>query len=207
MNIQDSYNNWSDIYDVDSNLTRDLDAQITRELLADQHFESILELGCGTGKNTVFLAVIGEHIHALDFSQGMIQKAQEKVTTDNIRFDAADLTKHWPCKDEVYDLISCNLVLEHIEDIFHIFFEAARTLKSTGLFLLNELHPFRQYGGSKARFESGGDTIQVDAYVHHISEFIQAAKANGLTLTQFNEYWHEEDQGRPPRLVSFTFEK
>ena len=207
MNIQDSYDSWSAIYDIGSNLTRDLDARITKELLANQHFGSILELGCGTGKNTVFFAEIGERVHALDFSQGMIQKAREKVKANNVRFDAADLTKRWPCEGSVYDLISCNLVLEHIENISHIFSEAARTLKSNGVLLINELHPFRQYTGSKARFESGDDTIKVDAYMHHISDFIRAAEVNGLMLAKFNEYWHEEDQGKPPRLVSFVFEK
>ncbi len=50
MNIQDAYDEWSGIYDSNENLTRDLDQKMTRESLAGQHFESILELGCGTGK-------------------------------------------------------------------------------------------------------------------------------------------------------------
>ena len=79
MNIQDSYNEWSDSYDTNQNLTRDLDSTVTRNLLDDLRFDSILEIGCGTGKNTVFLAGIGQNVHALDFSQGMIEKAKEKV--------------------------------------------------------------------------------------------------------------------------------
>ena len=50
MNIQSAYNEWSDSYDSDINLTRDLDSKLTRELLADLQLDSILELGCGTGK-------------------------------------------------------------------------------------------------------------------------------------------------------------
>jgi len=207
MNIQSAYNQWANIYDTDSNLTRDLDAQITRELLVDKSFASILELGCGTGKNTVFLTQIGTHVHALDFSQGMIQKAKEKVKAKNVRFEMADLTKRWLCEDSVYDLIICNLVLEHIQDLSHIFFEAARTLRPNGIFLINELHPFKQYGGSKARFENSNEIVEVDAFVHHISDFMQAAEANRLSLDKFNEYWHEDDKGKPPRLVSFIFEK
>ena len=207
MNIQNAYNEWSEIYDTNENLTRDLDQKVTRDTLGGQHFNSILELGCGTGKNTAFLAQIGEKVHALDFSQGMIEKAKEKIQTENVRFEMVDLTKRWHCEDHAYDLITCNLVLEHIEDLNHIFAEAARTLLSSGIFFINELHPFKQYLGTKARFERADQTIEVDVFVHHVSDFINSAKSRGLRLENFNEYWHEKDDGKPPRLVSFVFAK
>ncbi len=207
MNIQNAYNEWSGIYDSNENLTRDLDQKVTRETLAGQHFMSILETGCGTGKNTAFLAQIGTQVHALDFSLGMIEKAKEKVTAQNVRFSMADLTKRWPCEDAAYDLITCNLVLEHIENLSHIFSEAARTLQPEGKFFINELHPFKQYKGAKAKFEHGEDIIEVDAFVHHISDFTNAAATNGFKLIKLNEYWHAEDEGKPPRIVSFLFGK
>ena len=207
MNIQKAYNEWSDSYDADKNLTRDLDQQVTREALANLHFNSILEIGCGTGKNTAFLAQIGDSVHALDFSQGMIEKAKEKVHAQNVRFSVADITKKWPGNDGEFDLVVCNLVLEHIADLAFIFSEAARVLQNKGSFFINELHPFKQYEGSKARFYREDETIEVDAFVHHISEFTNAATANGLTLVKLNEYWHEDDQNKPPRLISFLFIK
>lgn len=207
MSIQRAYNEWSENYDVDENLTRDLDARITREVLDGRHFRSILETGCGTGKNTVFFAQIADSVHALDFSQGMIEKARQKVQAGNVRFEQADLTQRWPCPDSAYDLISCNLVLEHIANLSHIFAEAARTLTPQGRFLINELHPFKQYRGTKARFEHGGETIEVDAFVHHISEFLHTAETHGLILVRFDERWHEADADKPPRIVSFLFEK
>ena len=207
MSIQNAYNDWSEIYDTNTNLTRDLDKRVTQDLLAGQQFNSILEIGCGTGKNTVFLAQIGRHVHALDFSQRMIEKAREKVKTGNVRFSTADLTKPWPCENNAYDLVTCNLVLEHIEDLAHIFSETARVLMPGGKFLVNELHPFKQYLGTKARFEQNGATIEVEAFVHHISDFINAATVNGLKMTKLNEYWHEEDVNKPPRIMSFIFEK
>jgi ubiquinone/menaquinone biosynthesis C-methylase UbiE len=207
MDIQSAYNEWSELYDTNQNLTRDLDSTITRNLLASGRFESILEIGSGTGKNTVFLAEIGEQVHALDFSAGMIAKAKEKVKAENVRFETADLTKRWNCEDSEYDLILCSLVLEHIKDLSHIFSETSRVLRPGGKFLINELHPFKQYGGTKARFERADQTIEVDAFVHHISEFLHAAEESGLKLVQFNEYWHEQDQGKPPRIASFLFAK
>ena len=207
MDIQNAYDEWSATYDADENLTRDLDQTTTRDLLADFRPDSILELGCGTGKNTVFLAQIGKQVRALDFSQGMVEKARAKVQAENVRFEMADLTQRWPCEADAYDLIVCNLVLEHIENLSHIFSEAQRTLRPGGRFFLNELHPFKQYDGKKARFSRGAQTVEVDAFVHHMSDFIGAAVENGLKLLRLNEYWHEEDEGKLPRLVSFLFEK
>ncbi|HKY54839.1 MAG TPA: class I SAM-dependent methyltransferase [Anaerolineales bacterium] len=207
MSIQQAYNQWSDSYDTDRNLTRDLDQRITRETLTNLQFNSILELGCGTGKNTSFYAQLGKKVHAVDFSQGMIDKAKEKVKTENVKFFMMDITKRWIFDDDSFDLVVCNLVLEHIQDISFVFSEASRVLQKKGRFFINELHPFKQYEGKKARYQKDGEEIEVDAFVHHISEFIKAASDNSLAPVKLNEYWHEEDQNKPPRIVSFMFEK
>jgi len=207
MNIQKAYDEWSATYDSDENLTRDLAQKVIREELANLHFISILEMGCGTGKNTSFLAQIGASVHAIDFSEGMIEKAKKKVQAENVRFSVADLTQKWPCENRSYDLIVCNLVLEHIEDLSFIFSEAFGVLEEEGRFLVNELHPFRQYEGKKARFGKGEEVTEIPAFVHHISDFLNAALNNELTLVKLNEWWHEDDQSKPPRLISFLFEK
>lgn len=207
MNIQKAYNDWSETYDTDENLTRDLDQKVTREVLANLHFTSILEVGCGTGKNTSFFAQIGESVFAVDFSEGMIEKARQKVQEENVRFSMMDITRTWKAEDQSFDLIACNLVLEHIKDLSFVFSEARRSLRDNGRFFLDELHPFKQYEGKKARFYRDEEKIEVDAFVHHISDFFNAARSNSLTLVKLNEYWHEEDENKPPRLITFLFEK
>ncbi len=207
MNIQNAYNNWSQSYDNDENLTRDLDARITRKTLERLQAEVILEIGCGTGKNTGFLAQIGTTVHAVDFSQGMISKARQKVTADNVHFSTANLSEPWPSADKSAGLVVCNLVLEHIENISFVFSEASRTLCDGGFFFVSELHPFRQYLGRKANFQRAESRIEIPAYVHHISDFLDAARQNGLALKELHEWWHEDDEGKPPRLISFMFEK
>ena len=207
MSIQNAYNNWSQSYDSDENLTRDLDSEITRKILGSLRPNAILEIGCGTGKNTGFLAQMGSTVHAMDFSEGMINKARKKVKTENVRFSTADLSKPWPSDDHSADLVVCNLVLEHIENISFVFSEAFRTLCDGGLFFVSELHPFRQYQGRKANFQRDESTIEIPAYIHHISDFLDAASKNGFILKELREWWHEKDAGKPPRLVSFMFEK
>ena len=72
---------------------------------------------------------------------------------------------------------------------------------------LYELHPFRQYQGTQANFQTAHRTIEIQAFVHHISDFLDAAESSGFRLKEFKEWWHETDQNKPPRLVSFIFEK
>ncbi len=207
MSVQEAYTKWSATYDTDENLTRDLDQTVTRDTLGDLRCKSILEIGCGTGKNTALLAQIGEHVHAIDFSEGMLNKAREKLGSNNVTFSVADITKPWPRAEESVDLVVCNLVLEHIKDLSFIFSEAFRSLVEGGRFFICELHPFRQYQGATARFQSDQGRAEIQAFVHHSSDFFQAAEEIGLTLKSFREWWHDKDRNKLPRLLSFMFEK
>lgn len=205
--IQTAYTRWAATYDTDRNLTRDLDQAVVRTTLADRRYRAILELGCGTGKNTALLARIGDHVHAVDFSDGMLARAKAKGLGPNVAFSQADLTQPWPRADESADLITCDLVLEHIADLSWVFAEAARTLAPSGHLFICELHPFRQYLGGKAAFQRDQVRIEVPAFVHHISDFLGAADRAGLALTSLKEWWHDDDRQAPPRLVSFLFAK
>ena len=207
MKIQDAYTRWSATYDSDRNRTRDVDQLATERTLADRTYQNILELGCGTGKNTALLDRIGRRVLALDFSPGMLQQAKTKVRSDHVFFVRTDLTKPWPARTKAFELVVCNLVLEHIEDLDPIFYQASQSLMTGGEFFVSELHPFRQYQGTQANFRNDQETVEIDAFVHHLSDFTEAARVNGLTLKLMKEWWHEEDLNKLPRLVSFLFEK
>ena len=208
VSIDDAYDRWSPNYDTDRNLTRDLDAAVARELLGNRHFANILEAGCGTGKNTALFAAIGEAVLGLDFSAGMLEQARAKVKAPHVQFAPADLARPWPAAAAAHDLIAFHLVLEHIRDLGPVFAHAARCLAPPGTVFVSEFHPFRQYLGGKARFTAANDTTQqIDAFVHHVSDFVDAAAANGLRLASLREWWNDEDLGKPPRLVTFEFRR
>jgi malonyl-CoA O-methyltransferase len=207
MSVQKAYDTWSATYDADENLTRDLDRIVTERILGNLRVGSVLELGCGTGKNTPLLAQIGETVTAVDFSAGMIAQAKAKITAPNVTFQVADITQPWPTADAAFDLITCDLILEHIADLDFIFAEASRSLVVGGQLFISELHPFKQYQGSQAQFRQGESTTFIPAFVHHVSDFLTAAKANALNLLALNEWWHEQDEDKPPRLITFLFQK
>jgi malonyl-CoA O-methyltransferase len=203
--IDEAYDRWSANYDADRNLTRDLDAAVARELLGGRRFSHVLEAGCGTGKNTALFAAVADAVLALDFSAGMLERARSKVAAPHVRFAVADLTKPWPATAAAHDLIAFHLVLEHVRELEPVFAQAARCLAKHGTVFVSELHPFRQYLGGKARFTAGDATHEIDAFVHHVTDFTGAAAANGLQLASLREWWHDEDAGKPPRLVTFEF--
>jgi ubiquinone/menaquinone biosynthesis C-methylase UbiE len=205
-NVQEGYNQWAHSYDSVENKTRDLDKKAVQNILSQYGFLNVLELGCGTGKNTEWLAAKAQQVTAVDFSEIMLQKAKEKITLSNVTFIQADVTRPWPFEKEYFDLVTCNLILEHVQDLKVVFAEASRILQTGGNFFICELHPFKQYSGSKARFEKDNAITELDCFVHHTAEFFNTALQNGFSCTRLDE-WFDEDKNDIPRLISFVFEK
>ena len=207
MSIENAYNIWARQYDTNVNRTRDLDKRCTIETLNNLVFKNVLELGSGTGKNTEWLLNKAERIIGLDFSQEMLNKAKEKISDKRVTFKKADLTKDWKVENNFADLITSSLTLEHIKNLDHIFFQANQKLKKNGLFFISELHPFKQYLGSKAQYETENGTKELEVYVHHISEYIDDAKNNGFQLIELKERFDKNSKNGIPRLISLLFKK
>ncbi|MEO8763312.1 MAG: class I SAM-dependent methyltransferase [Ginsengibacter sp.] len=207
MEAKKAYNTWASQYDTNDNKTRDLEARALRDLLTDIPFEIVLEIGCGTGKNTEWLAAKAKTVTAVDFSDEMLSKAREKIISQNVQFIQADITFQWTFIDRRYDLVSFSLVLEHIHDLGHIFAETSRALNKGGHVYIGELHPYKQYSGSKARFEIEEGLQVVECFNHNISEFIQAAKKNGLVLAGLDEFFDGDEGTEIPRILTLLFRK
>jgi len=56
MQTQRGYTIWAQTYDAVENKTRDLEQLAQQQLLKKHSWKTCLELGCGTGKNTNWLA-------------------------------------------------------------------------------------------------------------------------------------------------------
>ncbi|HVG14385.1 MAG TPA: methyltransferase domain-containing protein [Chitinophagaceae bacterium] len=205
MSISESYNSWAAQYDNNHNRTRDLEKKAIRDCLQNISFTTCLEIGCGTGKNTEWLAAKGS-VTAVDFSEEMLQKAKEKNIT-GVTFIQADVTKAWDFTNELYDLVSFSLVLEHVEDLDHIFIQATECLNDGGYIYLGELHPFKQYAGSKARFDTEAGRHELTTFNHHVSHFIKAAQKKGMTVITLEEYFDNDLSNEPPRILSILFQK
>lgn len=207
MSIQTAYNAWAETYDTVLNKTRDLEAAALRQLLAEVPFAEVIELGCGTGKNTEWLATKAAHVTAVDFSAEMLGKAQAKLAGRSVRFQQADVTQEWTFARGPADLITCSLILEHVQNLDLVFEKASRALAPGGRLYVGELHPFKQYLGSKARFDNGRGVVELECYTHHLSDYLTAAGRYGLRCADFREWFDEADRRGVPRIAAFVFEK
>ncbi len=207
MNVESAYNNWADQYDSNENKTRDLEAVALRNCLADKRFSHCLEIGCGTEKNTEWLLTISDAITAVDLSQNMLAKAREKISSDTISFQQADITDAWTFARKHYDLAVFSLVLEHIENLDVIFQKLANVTVPGALVYIGELHPFKQYMGSKARFETGEGTQVVTCFNHHITDYTGAAIRHGFEIESIREFFDDENKDAVPRLLVLLFRK
>ncbi len=207
MNTEQAYNNWASQYDTNLNKTRDLEGKALRSLLSTINFESCLEIGCGTGKNTIWFIENAKQVTAVDLSEEMLVKAKEKINNDKVQFVQADITSSWTFKKQLYDLVSFSLVLEHIENLDFIFNQTAQSLNTGGYVYIGELHPFKQYTGSKARFETENGVQVVDCFTHHVSDFVQLAKKYGFAIIDINEHFDDNNRNEIPRILTILLKK
>lgn len=202
MDVKQAYREWSGQYDTNDNKTRDLEAVVLRETLSVITFDTCLELGCGTGKNTEWLITRAKEIIAVDLTDEMLDKAKEKVKSEKVVFMQADITRAWEFVRQQFDLVTFSLVLEHIEDLPFIFRQLSKTVSKGGYVYIGELHPFKQYLGTKARFETTEGQQIVTCFTHHLSDFILPAKKFGFDIITVNEYFDQNDKSTTPRIMS-----
>jgi ubiquinone/menaquinone biosynthesis C-methylase UbiE len=207
MDVKNAYKNWADQYDTNQNKTRDLEAIALKETLVDFQFDNCLEIGCGTGKNTSWLLTKVKHITAIDLSMEMLARAKEKINANHVDFIQSDITKEWNFSNKPFDLVTYSLVLEHIENLNDIFCKTASAIIPNGYVYIGELHPFKQYTGTKARFDSEEGQQIVNCFNHNISDFIQSALQNNFEIVNINEHFDNNDRSIIPRILTILLKK
>ena len=199
------YDSWAYRYDNNFNPTRDLDQVATIESLSNLDFHKVLELGCGSGKNTEWLITKADRLVGIDLSRNMLELAIKKINSKKVTFINADLNNRWPVKNNSFDLATINLTLEHIENLEHIFNSSFMKLTKGGKCFVCELHPKKQLLGSKAQFEKNGIDIVLDVFNHSEIEYINSAEEAGFNLIAKKDWF--DNAKDIPRLISFIFEK
>lgn len=172
-----------DVYDSSHADFRDIAAESDRalDLIDPPPGGVIIEFGSGTGTFTVQAARRGLRVHAVDVSQAMLDRAQEKAQeagVDSISFHHAGFL-HYKHPDGGADAIASTFAFHHLPDFWKgiALKRMNRMLKPKGRLYLYDvvieendaLESIQAFIDEQAR--AGGDFLRDDAEGHFRDEF------------------------------------
>ncbi|KAI1760401.1 S-adenosyl-L-methionine-dependent methyltransferase [Hypoxylon sp. FL1150] len=199
----EAYDRWAAVYDTDGNFLQALDT-IELKTLFPQFLLSItspkpwriVDLGCGTGRNTALLLTVPQIAEAiaLDSSKGMLEVARSRLRRSDVGADPPDSPK---LRLEVFDMLTSpspptsarqadgvisTLVVEHVP--LSVFFsQVSQILKPGGVLLLTNMHA-HMGGISQAGFvdTDTGEKIRPTSYAHTVADTVGEARKWGLEV-------------------------
>jgi ubiquinone/menaquinone biosynthesis C-methylase UbiE len=204
--VRSGYDRWAAVYDHDANPLQGLEGPAVRAAVGDVRGLNVLDLGCGTGRHSLWLTDVGATVTGVDFSEGMLAEARQKPGAHAIRFLIHDLHQPLPFLAE-FDLVVSGLVLEHLRDLNGFFAEARRVLKPAGRAVVSAMHPAMFLLGTQARFTdpTTGELVRPGSIAHSVSAFVMAALRSGFRLQDVAEIAPDaEFAARYPRAAKYT---
>jgi len=135
---------WKDFVRQGKDYYRDgLNNPATFKLIGNVRGKCVLDLACGEGYNTRILAKKGAKVTGVDFSERLIELAKRQEASETLGIcyhvlDASDL-KELPSNH--FDLVTCFMSLQDIEDYRRAISEVARVLKNHRRFVFSIPHP------------------------------------------------------------------
>jgi len=184
------YDAWAQVYDGDANPLVALEERELPPLLGAVRGQRVLDVGCGTGRHALRLAAQGARVTAIDFSEGMLQRARSKPGAEAVTFLQHDLSQRLPFADRAHDLVLCGLVVDHIAGLRELFGEMGRVCNPDGRLVVTVMHPAMMLKGVQARFTDpqSGKKLQITSCSHQVSDYVMAALGAGLRIDHLGEH-------------------
>lgn len=171
-----------------------------RPLLPDLADARVLDAGCGVGAYVGRFLDRGASVVGVDASEEAVATARDRFDDDAATaFHHADLTEPLEfAADDSFDLVFCNLVLDHVADWRPAFAEFRRVLRADGVLVFTTIHPMRRYRRHREELTSYYETeayvtewadtgARVAQYHRPIGEIVDSLTAAGFTLDEFRE--------------------
>jgi len=105
--------------------------------------DSVLDLGCGPGHLSRYLARLGATVTGVDASPRLLETAIEQETQLplGIRYVESDAADPTLLDGETFDLVLCSMALSDINDLERTLTNVVRLLAADGRFVFSILHP------------------------------------------------------------------
>jgi len=201
--LDQGYTTWSETYDHPTDQDPDpiqaLEGPVMRAFIDGLPDGPVLDVACGTGRHTAYIAAAGHEVLGVDPNEGMLSHARQKLP--DVEFRQGDLG-NIPVDDASYQSVTCGLAFGHLPEIDAGVRELARVLKPGGRVAISAPHPFITgiLGWRAPVFDAEGNGWQVPEYPHPVGSYLQAFEQAGLVgrachepeLTEDHAVWNPE---------------
>lgn len=177
-------NNWNaNLYDSKHNFVTNYGNNVI-ELLNPQTYESILDLGCGSGELTDKINKLSTKAIGIDFSENMINQAQTRFS--DVEFYQHDAELAFPF-DYQFDAIFSNAALHWMHNADAVISNVANSLKNGGRFVfemggignINTIIQAIDFAAHKFDLNK----LPLYNYFPSISEYSSIIEKNGMQVT------------------------
>lgn len=131
-------------------------------LLPDARDLRTLEIGCGAGQNSIFLAKQGARCTAIDISEEQLAHGRRLAGAESVEVDFRRISMDAMGNLGHFDLIHSTYALPFSADPAKVISDAAAILKPGGVFLLTTGHPL--YAGEWLDIGDGEDGVFLPDY-------------------------------------------
>jgi len=107
--------------------------------------KNILEVGAGTGRDSLTLAQMGAKVTLIDYSRESISKIKELDDKSNRLFPVMGDALCMPFPDETFDIVFHQGLMEHFKDYRPLIKENTRVLKKNGLIIIDVPQKYHVY--------------------------------------------------------------
>ena len=184
---------WEIVYKKHGDLYPDIIPRIKKyaQVFRKHKYKKILDLGCGTGRNTLFFAQEGFLVYALDASKTGIditKNKAKKLGLQNIKYKVADM-KHTSYPDNYFDAVICIFVLSHglLKDNEDTVNEIYRILKPKGMLVTEFMSAKDKTCGKGKKIENNTYLGGMEDDPHMMHHYFTKKEINKI-LSKFTKF-------------------
>lgn len=189
LSVEEGYARWAGRYDSWKNPLIAVEEPAVIQLLSTLQFQTVLEIGVGTGRHAHRLAQDGVKVTGLDLSPEMLAVAQANPLPGAapLMLVQASIEAPLPFVAGQFDLILSALALSHVTNLQPCFQEMARLQNSGGACLISAYHPDAIASQWRTSLQEPDGLYRLPNIPHTRDDYLSSLQAAGYRIRQVHD--------------------